>query len=230
MSTLVSPPHLPSVLVTLSERLAAAVDELPSDRRVLVAIDGPDAAGKTTIASAMAEHVRRPVITASIDGWHNPRHLRMRRGELSPEGYVLDSFDLDALMSECLTPFRSGAGTIRTANFDHRVDGDARAECEAAPHAALLFEGVFLQRPELLSFWDLRIYVHVPESVTLTRALVRDLEQFGSEAEVRRRYGLRYLPGQALYREMSSPIDSADIVIDNSDPANPDVVRWFDAR
>lgn len=215
--------------MALSERLAAAVDDLPVDRRVLVAIDGPDAAGKTTMARAMAEHVRRPIVTASVDGWHNPRHVRLQRGELSPEGYVLDSFDLDALMSECLAPFRSGAGTIRTANFDHRVDGDARADSEVAPGAALLFEGVFLQRPELLPFWDLRIYVHVPESVTLTRALVRDLEQFGSEAEVRRRYEQRYLPGQALYREMASPIDNADIVIDNSDPAFPHVVRWFDA-
>lgn len=212
--------------MSLIESLAVAIDRVARDRRALVAIDGPDAAGKTTMARAVAEHVGRPVVTASIAGWHNPRHVRLRQGPLSPEGYLLDAFDLDALVGECLQPFRSGARRIRTAGFDHRVDAVASSYADAADDAVLVVEGVFLQRPELRPFWDLSIYLHVPEPVTLARALARDAEQLGSEANVRDRYERRYLPAQALYRELSSPVERADIVIDNSDPTRPEVVRW----
>ena len=52
---------------------------------------------------------------------------------------------------------------------------------------------------------------------TFARAAVRDADLLGGAVAVRRRYERRYLPGQALYREAASPLDRADIVIDNSD-------------
>ena len=55
---------------------------------------------------------------------------------------------------------------------------------------------MFLLRPELAHRWDLSVYLHVPESVTLTRASVRDAEHLGGAEQVRRRYERRYLPGQ----------------------------------
>jgi uridine kinase len=72
-----------------------------------VAIDGPDAAGKTTLAREL-EHVLersgRPVIRASIDGFHRPRAERLARGPESPDGYYFDSFDYPALRSALLEP------------------------------------------------------------------------------------------------------------------------------
>ena len=72
------------------------------------------------------------------------------------------------------------------------------------------------------------MYLHVPESVTLARALQRDVGLLASPNEVRRRYERRYLPGQALYREKASPLEYADIVLDNTHPADPVVMRWTD--
>lgn len=51
-----------------------------------VGLDGPSAAGKTTLADALAELVHsitnRPVIRASIDDFHRPGHnFRSMRGE-----------------------------------------------------------------------------------------------------------------------------------------------------
>jgi uridine kinase len=42
---------------------------------------------------------------------------------------------------------------------------------------------------------------------------------------VRERYLRRYLPAQRLYRAEAFPETSADVVIDNTDPARPRVVR-----
>ncbi len=64
--------------------------------------------------------------------------------------------------------------------------------------------------------------------MTLARAVVRDAEHLGARKRVRRRYERRYLPGQALYRDAASPLDDADVVIDNSDPLRPHVIRWLD--
>jgi uridine kinase len=213
--------------VTVVERLVALIDGLPEDR-VLVAFDGPDAAGKTTLAGAVADHLSRPVLRASVDGWHKPRDVRLRRGHESPEGYYLDSFDIDALVHDLLTPFRDGATEVPPAQFDYRADTAVLARRQLPERAALLFDGVFLLRPELLNHWDVRVYLHVPEEVTLSRALVRDLALFKDERALRHRYERRYLPGQSLYRDSASPMKTADVVLDNSDWHDPIVLRWPD--
>ena len=59
-----------------------------------VAVDGIDAAGKTTFADELAEVIGqfgRPVVRASIDDFHRPRTERYQHGKDSPQGYYLDS-------------------------------------------------------------------------------------------------------------------------------------------
>ena len=57
----------------------------------------------------------------------------------------------------------------------------------------------------------------------LRRALERDLDLFGSPEEVERRYRARYLPGQLLYLADARPLDHADFVVTNDDPARPEL-------
>lgn len=59
-----------------------------------VALDGIDAAGKTTLADALRAELEargQRVLRASIDGFHNPSAIRRARGSLSPEGYYFDA-------------------------------------------------------------------------------------------------------------------------------------------
>lgn len=205
----------------LVARLVARVAQQPGPR-VLVAVDGPDAAGKTTMADALAQRLPGQVVRASIDGFHHPREHRLRRGSLSPEGYYRDSFDNEGLRRLLLEPFRSGEREVVTRTFDFRSGTATPPEPLHVPdHAVLLFDGVFLLRPELRDQWDLSIYLHVEPDVTLARARERDLDLFGSEAEVELRYGQRYIPGQALYREEADPMGVASLLVDNADPAAP---------
>lgn len=190
-----------------------------------VAVDGPDTAGKTTLADELAERLtgRRPVIRIGVDGFHQPRAVRRRRGSLSPEGFYRDSFDYDAVREQVLRPLGpAGDRRYRTAVFDYRTDRPVHLEPRVAPQdAVLLFDGVFLLRPELRGQWDLTVYVHIGEQEALRRALIRDAEAMGGVDVVRERYRDRYFPGQRLYRAEAAPHEAADIVIDNTDPAHP---------
>jgi len=210
----------------LVERLARYVEAVERPHPVRVAIDGPDAAGKTTLADEIASELRargRSVIRASIDGFHRPRAERYRRGELSPEGYYHDSFDYRALRRTLLDPLGPGGSReYRRAVFDFRADSPLSGAAAMAPDdAVLLFDGVFLLRPELVSRRDLCVFVSVGVEEGLRRALARDRALFGSRGEVERRYRGRYIPGQHLYLTAARPTDVADLVVDNDDPACP---------
>jgi uridine kinase len=210
------------VLHTVAGRIVAVQRPHP----IRVAIDGVDAAGKTTLADELVDVLQkqgRSVIRASIDGFHRPRVERHQRGSLSPEGYYHDSFDYAALCTSLLLPLGpNGDRHYRRAVFDYRADGPVQAPIEiAAPDAVLVVDGVFLLRPELVDLWDIRIFVDVDFSVTLGRAMKRDLKLFGTATVVEERYTRRYMPGQRLYLAEARPQDHADIIFKNDDPTRP---------
>ena len=85
----------------------------------------------------------------------------------------------------------------------------------------LLFDGVFLLRPELRGYWDVTIFVDAAFAVTLVRAQQRDLALFGTVRDVIQRYQQRYIPGQRLYLAACCPRQHADLVVENNDPGQP---------
>lgn len=211
-------------------RLAEHLTRLRVPHTLRVAVDGPDAAGKTRLADDLARVLRRQreVIRVSVDGFHRPAAVRRRRGPLSAEGYYRDSFDHDAIVDSVLRPVGPGGdGRYLPAAYDHRLDEAVPPSYRKAPAGAiLLFDGVFLLRPELRDHWDVTVHLHVEPEETLRRALDRDLDLFGSADAVRQRYRERYLPGQDLYRTEARPLDQADIVLDMADPLDPVVLSW----
>jgi uridine kinase len=210
----------------LLQQLARLITRIELPHPTRVAIDGPDAAGKTTLAEELVPIIQshnRSVIRASIDGFHNPRSLRYRRGPLSPQGFFYDSFDYPALIRDLLIPLGpNGSGQYQTAVFDFRLDAVRQTATQHADsNTILLFDGVFLLRSELISYWDFRIFVEASFAVTTARAEQRDAALFGSAEEVERRYQQRYVPGQQLYFAECRPQERAQIVINNDDPSNP---------
>ncbi len=209
--------------------LAGRIDSTRRPHPLRVAVHGVDAAGKTTLADELVAPMAargRPAIRASIDGFHRARVERHRRGAESPEGYFLDSFDHDAIHANLLGPLGPG-GTRRhrTAAFDHRTDRAVhRPELLAPQRAVLIFDGVFLMRPELADGWDFRIFLAVDFEITLARAIERDRALFGGASATELRYRRRYIPGQRIYLRALRPLELADVVIDNSDPSRPRVL------
>ncbi len=191
---------------------------------VRVGIDGVDGAGKTYLADELADAISdRNVIRASIDGFHHPKEHRYQKGRLSAEGYYKDSFNNQALIDSLLEPLGpSGNLEYRKAVFDYRTDSIVDAPLEQAKsNDVLIVDGVFLFRPELQDYWDIKIFVDVPFEVTIPRAIERYAD--GDEEETRKHYRERYVPGQEIYFRESFPKEKADIVIENEDFGNPNL-------
>ena len=126
--------------------VAAAVPVGP----VRLGIDGADGAGKTRFADDLAVALRergRPVVRIGVDDFLFPPEHRYRRGRHDPEGFFLDSFDLDA---------------FRAAVPDPAAD------------VVVLVDGLFLQRDELAGFFDRVVFLDVPFAVTAARMAIRD--------------------------------------------------------
>ena len=175
------------VLDELGDALAA----FDVGQTMRVGIDGVDGAGKSLLAEEVAQLLttrKRPAIRISLDQFERPTDERYARGELSPEGYYLDAFDLDRFRDHVLTV--------------------------EAP--VLVCDGVFLQRPELRDLWDVTVFVECDLEVAAKRGAERNLVWFDSIDETHERYRMRYMPAQQRYIEEQRPHERADFVMKNT--------------
>jgi uridine kinase len=215
----VSRPH---VLRTIAARIAAH----PARPVTLTAVDGVDGAGKTVFADELATHLTdlgMAVVRASVDGFHRPRAERYRRGRHSPEGFFLDSYDLEALRGRLLDPLRPG-GDRRIVRAVHDIDHERPVDPVpevVATGSVLVVDGIFLHRRELRGYWHLSVLLEVPFEVSLARVAARD----GNDPRVEAPSNRRYVEGQRHYLRRCEPWQHATFVVDNSDLARPRITR-----
>lgn len=209
---------------------------LGTQPRSLVAIDGRSGAGKSTFADELARTIAATgvsVVRSTIDSFHCPRSERMRLGPASPEGYYRESHQLETLTTELLEPFSSGRSHVLVAAFDEPSDTPTREHVEVPESAVLVFDGLFLQRPELVPWWTKVVYLDADHRLDQQWLdfLLADLPAMPSEAAmcIDERLALarwpRYRDGWRLYFESECPHEHASIFIDNNDFARPAIRR-----
>jgi uridine kinase len=204
------------------EQVALEIQSHSNGEVTLVAIDGVDGAGKTHFADELADVLRAKqqlVVRASVDSFHNRRDVRYRLGKDSPVGFFQDSYNYDLLCSSLLEPLhRTGSKLVRLKAFDHVTDSEIQCEQqEVKPSTILLFDGIFLHRPELTKYWHYSIFLDVPFSISIPRGAQRGDGSPDPEAESNN----RYVAGQRVYLETCNPTAKASIVLNNSDLRNP---------
>ena len=209
----------------LLSSLAAGVGSITVAHPTRVAIDGPPGAGKTTLADELAVVLRaqgREVIRATIEDFLFPQALRHRRGAYSAEGCYFDTHDYSSLTRVLLDPLGPGGDRrFSRAVYDRASDATVSLPVTtAAADAVLLFDGVFLLRPELIDRWELRILVSTSFEKTVDRALIRERDVLSAE-EVERRWHERYIPSQRFYFATVRPSAQADIVVYNDELQQP---------
>ena len=209
------PVPLTGRFVVVSE-LAGELVALHPDRRVAVAVDGVDGAGKTVLADQLADVVgaRRDVLRVSVDGFHRPRAERIARGR-GPESFYEDSYDYVSFRRAVLEPFRAGLPVTPAVND---VERDERVTPDSVPvgdDTLLLVDGIFLQRAELAGAWDAVVFVDVPFAVSVPRGNARFGE--GHDPDPEAEPNRRYVGGQRLYLAEADPRSRATWVLDNTD-------------
>ena len=212
------------VLQEMASRLASIKLSHP----LRVGIDGVSSSGKTVLADELSMTLHRmglPVIRSGIDGFHNPPEIRHRRGAMSVDGYVEDSFDYEAVRKCVLEPLGpEGKLNYLPEIYDHaRSTGKPCDWLLASPDSILLFEGVMLFREEIKSAFDYKILVDTSFDIALKRAKTRDLKHFGNMQTLLDKYTRRFIPGQKRYLAECLPAEQANAIFGNDDPYRPKI-------
>lgn len=210
------------------EMLDRLVEEITSTRvthPTRVAVDGPPAAGKTTLADELATVLRaagRTVIRSTIEGFLFVRAQRYQRGDHSAEGCYFDTHDYDALNRVLLDPLGpNGNRQFQPAVYDKSRDVPISPPiATASEDTILIFDGVFLLRPEVNDRWDLRILVLTDFEETVDRAKVRERAALPAAA-IERRWRERYIPSQQFYFTTVRPAEHADVIVENDTIQRP---------
>jgi uridine kinase len=175
-----------------------------------VAIDGRCAAGKSVLADELGALISSEgfqVMRLSIDEYHHPQDRRYRQGEYSAQGYYEDAYDYEAVVETVLKPL-----------------------VNAGSDAVLVFDGIFLFRPELDRYWDFRILLDVDRATSLSRAIARDTGIIGTADVTRHKYEVRYEPAWQIYWNAERPESNADVIVDNRDVYHPKMLSRSEAR
>jgi uridine kinase len=88
----------------------------------------------------------------------------------------------------------------------------------------LVFDGLFLHRPELRNYWDFSVFLDAPFEITVPRGAARGAG-FG-DPDPAAASNMRYVRGNRLYFAEAQPKSRATVVIDYADVAEPRIVAW----
>jgi uridine kinase len=223
----VPPPPSPERARVL-DRLVHMIDKL-GDRRLRIALDGLTAAGKTSLGHELAHRLAgrgRSSFRASLDDFKRPwceAHLYDR---VSGEGYYRNAFDPEAARRLLLDPSGPTAdGLIALCSIDPLTQIDQSAVKTAMPsNGVLIVDGVFACRPELNSYWDLRVWLEIDPELSVRRGTERDGDMEGNE-EAETLHRDRYLASEMLYMNEVDPRAFVEVIIDNTDFDRPRLVR-----
>ncbi|WP_348627294.1 nucleoside triphosphate hydrolase [Salinicola sp. RZ23] len=179
-------------LEVMAERVLAASR---AERRTLVAIAGPPAAGKSTLAEALCARIDalRPgyVALVPMDGYHFDNAVLIPQGKLALKG-APETFDVAGL-SHDLARLRRDDAAVAVPLFDRPLDlARAGARLIQPSHRLVLVEGNYLLLDRapwraLRPFFDLTLFIDVPDAVLVERLLQRwyDLGQDAAGAATR---------------------------------------------
>jgi uridine kinase len=215
---------------------ARVVDQLVTivnsvgDRRVRVAIDGLTAAGKTSLGHELGRGLvalGRTTLRASLDDFKRPWCEAHRYDRVSGEGYYRNAFEYDAVRRLLLDPSDpNGDGRVALCSIDTLTPVDHSTETTEMPASSVLVvDGVFACRPELNSFWDLRIWVAIDPELSVLRGTARDAAAEGGAAEAEQLHRDRYLASEVIYIGEADPLSVVDVIVDNTNFDHPQISR-----
>lgn len=182
------------------------IEGIESNRNtIIVGIDGPSAAGKSTLAGKLTELDDRITIV-HMDDFYRPSE---EHNNINPEVYG-EGFDWKRLCKQVLSPLSHNTFG-RYHGYDW--DTDQMGEWHDVPTGGIvIIEGCFSMRNELRQFYDVRIWIETPKSISHERIIQRERDGAGSS----HMWKTVYRPDEEKYMDDQRPWEYADIVIDGT--------------
>lgn len=147
--------------------LLQAIDErLPRQERLLLAIDGGSASGKTTLAALLGQRYGCPVF--HMDDFFLRPEQRTPQRLAEPRGNV----DRERFFSEVLQPLRQG-GPASYRRYDCQT-GQLLPPVLRQAGQLNVIEGAYSMHPELSALYDLSVFLAVSPETQRRRILQRE--------------------------------------------------------
>jgi uridine kinase len=191
--------HLQPILEIIHSRLTH------TDQPFLIAISGFGGSGKSTLARALKRALEQTLESATIigmDEFWNPN------GDVRSSDWT--AFDRNRLEAQVLRPTRAGQA-IRHQEFDWQT-AQLGAWRDVPASQYLIIEGISALHPNLLEYYDFRVWVDCPLETARDRGLARGYAKGNDETEV---WTTRWLPNDRDYFEKYRPDRLADFVYSN---------------
>lgn len=148
------------------ELLQAIDEKLPQLERLLLAIDGGSASGKTTLAALLAQRYGCPVF--HMDDFFLRPEQRTPQRLAEPGGNV----DRERFFSEVLQPLRQG-GPASYRRYDCQT-GQLLPPVLRQAGQLNVIEGAYSMHPELSALYDLSVFLAVSLETQRRRILQRE--------------------------------------------------------
>ena len=157
MSDYIAPADLPEIISSLGKQ------------RVFLALDGPSAAGKTTLAGQMAEQFGWTLL--HMDDFFLRPEQRTPARYATPGGNV----DHERFLTEVLDPLHAGQEAVFRP-LDCATLTLAAPVC-ARPGSVVLVEGAYSCHPALWEYYDIHMFLPVDPVIQRERILCRNGER-----------------------------------------------------
>ena len=166
----------------------------------VLAIDGRAAAGKTTLAKAIAELLGACVI--HMDDFFLPLELRSENRFCEAGGNV----HYERFMEEVI-PFIRGSKPFRYRRFDCSTLTFDEEEILIDPSRMIIVEGAYSLSERFGHYYDLSVFLDIPPDVQIERIMKRNGEE---KTEV---FRARWIPLEEAYFSTSRVPERSDIIL-----------------
>lgn len=150
----------------LTQLREAILEKARTKARIIVAIDGRCASGKSTLAASLAEQLSCPLF--HMDDFF------LRPEQRTPERTATpgENVDHERFLEEVLAPLAEGkCVTYRPWDCHERAFGEP---VTVAPKPIALVEGSYACHPALWDYYDLRVFLTVEPDTQLARIAERE--------------------------------------------------------
>jgi uridine kinase len=166
---------------------------------IMIAIDGHGAAGKSTIAEAVAQATGAALV--HTDDFFQATPPRLARPALS------DYYDWRRLRTEALEPLRARLGAA-FRRFDWERGSGLDGTVTVEPSDLILVEGVYSAAPDLRDLVDRSVFVDTPEQERLRRLRGRVKPEEWDD---------QWLLAERAYFGVIRPPSSFDLIVSGAD-------------